>query len=115
MRTLHVLSLCILAFTVKAEAQTPPAPATQFVTCQGFAKKLATPGFTGWVRGSTSEQDIWMPTRNGGSRNRVSMVFARATEVPWQEGLTNTLDRAGVSGYKFFGGSGGWRYGCRRD
>jgi hypothetical protein len=29
------------------------------------------------------------------------MVFARATEVPWKEGLTNTLDRAGVSGYKF--------------
>ncbi|HUX15322.1 MAG TPA: recombinase family protein [Phycisphaerae bacterium] len=67
------------------------------------------------VGNPTSEQDAWMPTWNSGSGNRVSMVFARATEVPWQEGLTNTLDRSGVSGYKFFGGSGGCRYGCRRD
>jgi len=43
-----------------------------------------------------------MPTWNGGSENRVSSVAARATETPRQEGLTNTLDRAGVSGYKFF-------------
>jgi len=54
-----------------------------------------------------------MPTRNSGSGNRVSRVFARATEVPWKEGLTNALDRSGASGYKFFGGSGGCRYGCR--
>ncbi|HUU90131.1 MAG TPA: hypothetical protein VM238_02860 [Phycisphaerae bacterium] len=28
-------------------------------------------------------------------------LFARATQIPWKEGLTNTLDRGGVSGYKF--------------
>ena len=65
------------------------------------------------VRKPTSEQDAWMPTRNSGSQNRVSSVAARATETPRQEGLMNTLDRARVSGYKFFGGSGGCRYGCR--
>jgi hypothetical protein len=42
-----------------------------------------------------------MPTWNGGSGNRVSMVFGRTAEIPRQEGLANALDRAGVSGYKF--------------
>jgi hypothetical protein len=41
-------------------------------------------------------------------------VFGRAPEIPCQERLMNALDRSGVSGYKFFGGSGGCRYGCRR-
>ena len=53
-----------------------------------------------------SEQDIWMPARNSGSENRVSRVAVSATEVLRQERLTNALDRAAVSGYKFFGGSG---------
>jgi len=65
------------------------------------------------VRKPTSEQDTWMPTWNGGLENRVSSVAACATETPRQEGLMNTLDRAGVSGYKFLGGSGGCFYGCR--
>jgi hypothetical protein len=34
------------------------------------------------VRNPTSERDTWMLTWNGGSGNRVSRVFARATEVP---------------------------------
>ena len=50
---------------------------------------------------------------NGSSYNRDSLAFVHTTEVSYRRGLRNTLDRDSLSGYKFFGGSGGCLYGCR--
>ena len=38
---------------------------------------------------------------NGSSYNRDSLAFVHTTEVPYRQGLRNTLDRDSLSGYKF--------------
>jgi hypothetical protein len=82
----------------RAEAELP-------VVHQSHAIPCAQHRFLRNIRAAFAETD----TEQRFGKPRLYMVFGRATETPRQEGLTNALDRAGVSGYKFFGGSGGCR------